>query len=226
MISNSLNGQSWQRNVAQCGDALALLRAQPDGCAALIFFDPQFRDGLDKLNYGNEGVERQKARAALPAMSTDYIDACCRESVRVLRPSGYLLRWIDVFGLCTGQHLRIVDETCQCVDLISWDSLRMGMGYRSRRRGDYLLVLQKPPTKAKSTWRDHAIPDRWPEKIDRKVHPHAKPAGLIARLIGTTTQPGDLVVDPAAGSFSVMHAANKLGREFVGCDISWSPNAT
>jgi len=32
-----------------------------------------------------------------------------------------------------------------CVDLVTWDNLRPGNGYRSRRRGGYLLVLQKPP---------------------------------------------------------------------------------
>jgi hypothetical protein len=69
------------------------------------------------------------------------------------------------------------------------------------------------------TWRDHAIPDRWPEKVDRKIHPHIKPTGLITRLIGAVTQPGDLVVDPAAGSVVVMRAAHQLGRNFVGCDL-------
>src|SRR5262249_17061238 len=57
---------------------------------------------------------------------------------------------------------------------IAWDSGRMGMGYRTRRRGDYLLALQKPPLRAKATWRDHSIPDRWAEKVDRKIHPHVK----------------------------------------------------
>jgi hypothetical protein len=84
-------------------------------------------------------------------------------------------------------------------------------------------VLQKPPLRAKGTWRDHSIPSRWPEKVDRKTHPHAKPAGLIARLIGAITNPGDLVVDPAAGSFVVMRVANSLGRNFAGCDIVCQP---
>jgi site-specific DNA-methyltransferase (adenine-specific) len=210
----------YQHNVAQSGDALALLRSLRDSCAALVWFDPQYREVLEKLNYGNEGVGRQQARAALPAMTGDYIDSVCRECMRVLRPSGYLMRWVDVFGLCTGQQLRIVNETCACVDLIAWDNLRMGMGYRSRRRGDYLLVFQKPPIKAKSTWRDCGIPDRWLEKVDRKIHPHVKPINLIAKLIVATTQPSDLVVDPAAGSFVVMHAARVLSRDFIGCDIA------
>jgi hypothetical protein len=107
------------------------------------------------------------------------------------------------------------------VCLIAWDNGRMGMGYRTRSCGDYLIVLQKPPIVAKPTWSDHGIPDRWIEKVDRNLHPHVKPIGLIRRLIGTTSRPGDLVVDPCAGSFTVMHAALALGREFIGCDIAY-----
>jgi site-specific DNA-methyltransferase (adenine-specific) len=84
-----------------------------------------------------------------------------------------------------------------------------------------LLVLQKPPKKARGTWSDNRIRDRWVEKVDRKLHAHVKPIGLIKRLIGAVTKPGDLVVDPAAGSFVVMHAARELGRNFVGCDLAY-----
>jgi site-specific DNA-methyltransferase (adenine-specific) len=100
----------------------------------------------------------------------------------------------------------------------------MGMGKRSRRRGDDLLVLQKPPIVAK-TWKDHGIPSRWPEKVDRKRHPHIKPSDLIARLIGAVTKPGDLVVDPAAGSLVVADVAEQLGRNFLGCDIAYNPES-
>jgi site-specific DNA-methyltransferase (adenine-specific) len=208
----------YQRNVAQRGDSLMLLRSLPDRGTPLVFFDPQYRGVLDRLAYGNEGA-RQRGRHHLPAMSSDYIDACCGEAARVLTPSGYLLRWTDTFHLCEGDHLRIA--ALKCVDLIAWDSLRPGNGYRTRRRGDYLLVLQKPPLIAKATWRDHGIPNRWPEKIARGIHPHLKPIGLIRRLIGAVTRPGELVVDPAAGSFVIMHAAKELGRNFIGCDVSY-----
>jgi site-specific DNA-methyltransferase (adenine-specific) len=192
-----------------------------------VFLDPQFRELLDKQGYGNEGKQRQKARAELPPMTIDYISACCGEIMRVLRPSGYLMRWIDKFGLCSGLHRKLVDEMgYERVELIAWDSLRIGMGHRARARGDYLLIFQKPPIKAKSTWRDHGIPDRWPEKVDRRIHPHIKPIGLITRLIAATTHPGDLIVDPAAGSFIVMHAVLALNREFVGCDIAVNTTTT
>jgi site-specific DNA-methyltransferase (adenine-specific) len=207
-------------NVAQHGDALTLLQSLLAACSPLVFFDPQYRGGLDKLAYGNEGA-RQRERAKLPAMTSEYIDACCRAAARVLRPSGYLMLWADTFNVCEAHHRRIAD-VLSCVDLIAWDNLCMGNGYRSRRRGSYLFVLQKPPIVAKQTWSDHGIPDRWPEKVDRSLHAHIKPIGLIKRLIGAVTLPGDLIVDPAAGSFVVMHAALALGRNFVGCDLEWS----
>jgi site-specific DNA-methyltransferase (adenine-specific) len=205
----------WKRNVAQRGDALDLLTSLPDACAALAFFDPQHRGVLDKLAFGNEGA-RQRERCALPAMGEDYIDACCREIARVLVPSGYCMRWLDTYGLCEAHHLRVAD-CVKHVDLIAWDNLRLGMGKRSRRRGDYLMVLQRPPVIA-TNWRDHGISSRWVEKVNRKIHPHVKPVGLIERLIAAVTLPGDLVIDPAAGGFGVLHAALRLGREFVGCD--------
>lgn len=94
-------------------------------------------------------------------------------------------------------QVRRPDRVGQCP---AWQRLR------SRRRGDYLLVLQKPLLGAKTTWRDHGICNRWPEKIDRKIHPHAKPIGLITRLIGATTAPGNLVVNLAAGSSDTQSA--------------------
>jgi site-specific DNA-methyltransferase (adenine-specific) len=211
--------QQLQFNVARRGDALELLQSLPDCGAAVVVFDPQHRDVLDKLDYGNEG-ERQRERCALPAMTSAYIDECCREIARVLRPSSYLMLWSDTFRVCTAAHLRISD-ILPCVDMISWDNMRPGNGYRSRRRGSYLLILQKPPLLAKATWTDHGIPDRWVEKVDRRIHPHAKPAGLLARLIGAVSRSGDLIVDPAAGSFVVLEICQRLGRRFVGVDIAW-----
>jgi hypothetical protein len=96
----------YQQNTAQSGDALTLLQSLPE-CTPLVWFDPQFRGVLDKLDYGNEGA-RQKGRFKLPPMSADYIDACCREAARVLMPSGYLMRWTDTF------HLGICRFWCNC----------------------------------------------------------------------------------------------------------------
>jgi site-specific DNA-methyltransferase (adenine-specific) len=84
-------------------------------------------------------------------------------------------------------------------------------------------VLQRPPVTPRN-WRDHGIPSRWVERIPhpKSQHPHAKPIGLIERLIAAVTRPGDLVIDPAAGGFGVLHAAHELRRDFIGCDIAYT----
>jgi site-specific DNA-methyltransferase (adenine-specific) len=209
-------------DVAQCGDALELLRSLADCSAAVVVFDPQHRSVLNYLRFGNEGA-RQIGRAALPAMTESYIDHSLREAARVIIPSGYVFLWVDTYRLCEGAHLRVAD-TLKCVDAVSWDSLRMGMGKRSRRRGDYVLLLQRSPITAK-TWRDHGIPSRWPERVDRTRHPHIKPVGLLARLIGAVTKPGDLIIDPGAGSFITLEIAQRMGRRFIGCDLAWTEPA-
>jgi site-specific DNA-methyltransferase (adenine-specific) len=219
VLYNPLHGYgSFKLNVAQAGDALELLKSLPNECTPLVFFDPQYRGVLDKMKFGNEGA-RQKGRSILFSMTDDYIDACCREAARVIVPTGYLMRWTDTFGLCEAHHLRI-NDCFNCVDLIAWDNQRIGMGSRTRRRGDYLLILQKPHITA-SSWNDRSIPNRWIEQVDRGAHPHVKPMGLIGRLAVAVTEPGDLIVDPAAGCFGVMYAARQHGRNFIGCDVAY-----
>jgi site-specific DNA-methyltransferase (adenine-specific) len=44
--------------------------------------------------------------------------------------------------------------------------------------------------------------------------------GLQARLIEALTNPGDIVLDPAAGGYTVLDACARTGRRFLGCDIS------
>lgn len=57
------------------------------------------------------------------------------------------------------------------------------------------------------------------ERDERRTHPTQKPVALMARIIEAYTQPGDLVLDPYAGSGSVLLAAKMLGRRAVGCEI-------
>ncbi len=108
-----------------------------------MFFDPQYRGVLDKLKYGNEGKWRGKARCDLPQMDDDMIVHFISEIDRVLKPSGHLFMWSDKFNLCQGV-LKWFDNTdLNLVDMITWDKMKMGMGYRTRRKSEYLIILQK-----------------------------------------------------------------------------------
>ena len=204
-------------NVRQRMDGLVMLGCLGDESAACAFFDPQYRGLLDKLDYGNEGV-RQRGRASLAQMDNDLIAAFVRELSRVVCRSGYVFLWVDKYHLVEGVAPWLGGTDLHTVDLITWDKGRMGMGWRTRHRTEYLVVLQREPLHAASTWRDHALPDIWHEKT-AKGHPHSKPIELQERLIRAVTQPGELVVDPAAGGYSVLEACVRCERNFVGCDI-------
>ena len=53
-----------------------------------------------------------------------------------------------------------------------------------------------------------------------KNHPGVFPAQLAADHISTWTNFGDLVFDPFVGSGTTVEEAKKLGRNYLGCDIS------
>jgi DNA modification methylase len=50
-------------------------------------------------------------------------------------------------------------------------------------------------------------------------HPTTKPVPLLARLVANSTQHGDLVLDPFAGSGSTIIAATGTGRRVVGLEL-------
>lgn len=201
-----------QRNI---GDGLALLRSLKNNSVPLIFFDPQHGTLLDEMKYGNK--ERMVKRHLLTQMDGLEIADFEKEILRVLRPSGHVMYWMDKFILC--QTAYTLMPGMRIVDLITWEKPRIGMGYRTRRKCEYLLIYQKPPVRAKGHWHDHSIPDVWKENSTIGLHAHAKPLMLQQRLIEATTRRGDLVVDPCAGGYSVMVAALACGRQFFGCDV-------
>lgn len=201
-------------------DGLDLLRSLPPGCVPIAFFDPQYRGILDKMSYGNEGESRSRARTELLQMSEQTIARFIRLINAALIPTGHLFLWIDKFHLCTGFADWLDGTELEVVDMLTWHKGRIGMGYRTRRTSEHLIVLQRAPKRAKGVWTAHDIPDVWTEKVSRNGHTHTKPVKLQARLIEAVSNPGEVVLDPAAGSFSVMQACEEAGRKFLGCDIN------
>lgn len=202
-------------------EGLSFLSKIPSNSIPVVFFDPQYRGVLDKLKFGNEGKSRGKERSHLPQMSDQIIKEFVGQIDRTLIPSGHLFLWIDKFHLCQGISEWLVNTDLEIVDMITWNKQRMGMGYRSRRCSEYLTVLQTYPRKAKGIWKVHNIRDVWDEQIcSKKSHTHQKPVSLQQELIRAVSNEGDVIVDPAAGSFSVMESAHKANRNFLGCDIN------
>src|SRR5690606_38838 len=52
----------------------------------------------------------------------------------------------------------------------------------------------------------------------RKVHPTQKPEALLARVLLSSSNPGDVVLDPFFGTGTTGAVAKKLGRRFIGLE--------
>lgn len=52
----------------------------------------------------------------------------------------------------------------------------------------------------------------------KKVHPTQKPEALLARVILSSSRPGDLILDPFSGTGTTGAAAKRLGRQFIGIE--------
>lgn len=51
-------------------------------------------------------------------------------------------------------------------------------------------------------------------------YPTQKPLALLERIINASSNPDDIVLDPFCGCGTAVHAAQKLGRQWIGIDIT------
>jgi len=57
-------------------------------------------------------------------------------------------------------------------------------------------------------------------ETERLEYPTQKPEELLERILATSSNPGDLVLDCFIGSGTTAAVAQKLGRRWIGCDIN------
>ncbi len=113
-----------------------------------------------------------------------------------------------------------------------WDVNRVGKGVRQLlvydrqkaadkiKNGDYDVVVYREDSRAA------AIPDVWEIPIinsqaeERVGYPTQKPLALLERIIKASSNGGDLMLDPFCGCGTAADAAAKLGRGYLGIDIS------
>jgi site-specific DNA-methyltransferase (adenine-specific) len=67
-------------------------------------------------------------------------------------------------------------------------------------------------------WDD--IPPINSQAQERLGYPTQKPVALLERILSASSNPGDVVLDPFCGCGTTIHAAQKLGRAWIGIDIT------
>ena len=55
---------------------------------------------------------------------------------------------------------------------------------------------------------------------ERLGYPTQKPVALLERILSASSNPGDVILDPFCGCGTTVHAAQKLGRQWTGIDVT------
>lgn len=160
--------------------------------------------------------------AAKPGGETEY-------EWHVKRPRGQMLRWqADLTEEFRAPH---PDWEYQAVKPYSgryWAYSRENLLQFAR---DGLLVHREtgmprlmhfademPGVHIQSIWDD--IPPVGASAAERLGYPTQKPVALLERIIEASSNPGDVVLDPFCGCGTAIVAAQKLGRKWIGIDVT------
>jgi site-specific DNA-methyltransferase (adenine-specific) len=64
------------------------------------------------------------------------------------------------------------------------------------------------------------IPPLSAQSAEKLGYPTQKPLTLLERIINASSNPGDVILDPFCGCGTAVHAAEKMGRKWLGIDIT------
>ncbi len=237
---------AWQSDDGQsslhCRDGLALLGTLPDASVDCIWTDPPYflsNDGMTcvagKQVSVNKGEwDRGDDLEAVFEFNRVWLQEC----YRVLKPAGTI--WVSgthhvylIVGMAMMQlGFRILNDIvweknnpppnlgCRCfthsTETILW-ATKAPKGSKHKYTFHYQeMKAENGGRQMKTVWR-LSTAGRAEKKFGK--HPTQKPVALIDRCLRASTNPGDLVLDPFAGSATTGCAAIALGRRFIGSEI-------
>ena len=79
-------------------------------------------------------------------------------------------------------------------------------------------LAEQEGRKVADVWTD--IPPLQAAAQERLGYPTQKPRALLERIIVASSNPGDVVLDPFCGCGTAVDAAQKLGRQWIGIDVT------
>jgi site-specific DNA-methyltransferase (adenine-specific) len=200
-------------------DAVVWLSGLPDESIDLVVTDPPYESLEKHRKVGTTTRLKQSAASSNEWFSifpNMRFPALFRQLYRVLKNDRHL------YLFCDQETAFVVKPMGEAEGFkfwkpIVWDKVHIGMGYHYRCRYEFVLFFEK----GKRKLNDLGMPDvltvprvmspRWPTE---------KPVDLLEKLVGQSSEAGQLVVDPFMGSGSAALAAAKLGCNFAGCDFN------
>lgn len=234
-----LKSRSLTTNILHVGDCCSILPTLPAGCAALVFADPPFNIG-----YNYDLYDDRRNRADYLA----WVDHWLIECVRVLSPTGAL--WLAIGDDFAAEYrLKLDSLGLHRRNWVIWH-YTFGVHCQSKFGRDHTHLFYYTRDAKQFTWNADAVRvpsarqliyndsradtrgrvpgDVWTmsrvcgtfKERNRAGHSCQMPESVLARIILATTNPGDLVIDPFAGSGTTLAVAKRLGRAWCGIELS------
>jgi DNA modification methylase len=222
--------------VIHVGDCLPWLRSMPDQSVDHTITDPPYSRGLYSRTRTNKGrgvrkngrpvarteLQEQTSAMQLAANSIGAIDDILEDvAAEILRITK---RWIVVFSDQEMTHRWRAAMGAAYLRTGVWvktDPMPQVSGDRPAQGFEPATIGHRAGRKR---WNGGGRPATWiygtAKGKARPNHPCPKPLALMEHIVRDFTDPGDLVLDPFAGAGTTGVAAIRLGRRFLGAEIS------
>jgi len=227
------------------GDCIEILKSLPEKSVDLIFADPPYNLQLQQeLRRPNrtvvDAVDDEWDKFADFAEYDVFIRAWLGECRRVLKDNGTI--WVigsyhNIFRVGTV----LMDLGYWILNSVEWVKSNPMPNFRGTRftnATETLIWAKKSAEQKKYTFNYHAMKhlneDKQMQnvwqiplctgaerlKIDgKKAHSTQKPEALLYRVLMSSSNPGDIVLDPFFGSGTTGAVAKKLKRHFIGIEM-------
>ncbi len=199
------------------GDAVEWLGGLGDGCVDLLVTDPAY-ESLEKYRAVGTTTRLKHSKASSNDWFQIFPNArfpdLFRQAYRVLARNAHLYLFCDQTTMFVAKPAAEAAGFRFWKPLV-WDKCAIGMGYHYRARYELVLFFEKGRRRLANL----AIADVITAPRVRGGYPAEKPVAVAEVLIRQSSSPGELVVDPFAGSGSIGVAAARLGRRFLGNDL-------
>ena len=222
------------------GDAVKVLSDWPEGCVDLIFADPPFNIGYAYDRYRDDRPPEEYLAwtekwiyACLHVLKSDGTfwiaigDEYAAEIRVMMRRRASLRNWIIwhyTFGQnCTQKFNRCHTHLFYFVkdpQRFTFNDDDSALRVKSDRQLKYNDKRANPDGKLPGdVWNEFPrVCGTFKERVG--WHPCQMPLALLERIVLACSNPGDLVLDPFAGSGTTLLAAARHGRRWVGVELS------
>ena len=185
------------------GDCLELMKVLPDGAVDAVITDPPY--GV------SENTMRKSAGRGNLAECNDFPAIYGDSSPFNPWPWVSFPRCV-LFGANHYAH-----KLPPSPSWIVWDK-HCGLGENDNADCELAWVKNAGPARIVRHYWNGMLRDS--ERNEARVHPTQKPVAVMAWILQRYTAESDVIFDPFCGSGSTLIAAKKLGRHFLGFEIS------